>query len=119
MLTVYCDQLPKSYLLILASERQATDPRALARALHRAGRSGKTSVWVDCSLLALADATPDTGLLLRTYHEAFAAQGIEMVVAHASTELRQCLVGSRSKPGPALVDSLVDASNFKLLPALE
>ena len=118
MLTVYRDNLPNSYLLILATERQARDPHALARALHRAGRSGKSSVWVDCSLLAPPDATADTGLLLRAYHEAFAAQGIHLVVAHASDELRQCLVGSLAKPGPVLVDSLVDVPVLNLAPVL-
>ena len=118
MLTVYRDNLPDSYLLILATERQARDPHALARALHRAGRSGKSSVLVDCSLLAPSDATADTVLLLRAYHETFAGQGIHMVVAHASNELRQCLVGSVSKPGPVLVDTLVDVPGLNLAPVL-
>lgn len=109
MLTIHRDKLPNSYLLIVASESQTDDPTALDRALHRAGRSGKRNVWLDCSLWEASDVSAENCLLLRAYHEAFATMGIHLVVAHASEALRECLAHTKVAPAPLLVDWLVDS----------
>jgi len=108
MLAVYRDKLPESYLLVVASENQTHDASALDRALHRAGRSGKRHVWLDCSLWEAGDVSSEACLLLRAYHEAFTTVGITMVVAHASEELQVCLQTSAIAPAPRLVEWLVD-----------
>lgn len=113
MLSVCRDALPESYLLVVASDDQAFDAHALDRALHRAGRSGKQAVWLDCGLLAGRDVTPELGLLLCAYAEVFAAQDIVLVVAHAGAALRQSVADAGPTVGPKLVGSLVDKSPFE------
>ncbi|HEX8504269.1 MAG TPA: hypothetical protein VF630_02790 [Hymenobacter sp.] len=113
MLSVCRDALPDSYLLVVASDDQTFDAHALDRALHRAGRSGKQAVWLDCSLLAPRDVTPEMGLLLCAYAEVFAAQGIVLVVAHAGAALQLSLAAAGSDAGPRLVGSLVDPPPFE------
>lgn len=108
MLTIYRDQFPDSYLLVVASTTQSQDPNALDRALHRAGRSGKRHVLLDCSLWDTQDVSSESCLLLRAYHEAYAVLGIQMVVAHASDELQQCLETVKAAPAPEIVEWLVD-----------
>ena len=103
MLTVLRDPLPECYLLVVASRPRAADPHALERALHRAGRSGKPAVWLDCGLLAPPDVTQDLCLLLRAYHEAFARMGLRFAVAHASAELREGLAATGDPNAPPLV----------------
>ena len=107
MLAISRDNLPDSYLLIVASTAQEQDPNALERALHRAGRSGKRHVWLDCSLWEAKDISSESCLLLRAYHDAFAVLGIQMVVAHASDELQQRLGTIREEPAPEMVEWLV------------
>jgi hypothetical protein len=109
MLTVFRESLPESYLLVVASRPHAGDPHALERALHRAGRSGKPAVWLDCGLLAPRDVTRETCLLLRAYHEAFARMGIRLTVAHAPADLQQGLSAPGDGEAPPLVDWLVGA----------
>lgn len=108
MLTVFRESLPDRYLLILASQAHAPDPYALDRALHRAGRSGKPAVWLDCGLLAPRDVTLETCLLLRVYHAAFTRMGIRLTVAHASSELQQGLRAGGDANALSLVGWLVE-----------
>jgi hypothetical protein len=107
-------------LLIVASDEQSFDAHSLDRALHRASRSGKQAIWLDCSLLAPRDVSIELGLTLCAYAEVFAMQGIGFVVAYAGTELRESLARAGTGAGPLLVDSLVDAPPpsipFKPLP---
>jgi len=109
MLTIYRDKLPDSYLLIVASVNKPQDPTALDRALHRAGRSGKRNVWLDCSLWEARDVSSEACLLLRAYHDAFAALGINMVLAHAPEKLQHCLETNDAAPAPRLVEWLVES----------
>ncbi|MBF9238065.1 hypothetical protein I2I05_11730 [Hymenobacter sp. BT683] len=106
MLAVYPVPLPGRYVLIVASARQVADPHALARALHRAWRRGPPRVWLDCSLVAAADAGA-TARVLRACHGAFAKRGMALLVAHAGADLRRALVLGGASPGPVLVESLV------------
>ncbi|HEX8329308.1 MAG TPA: hypothetical protein VF629_17365 [Hymenobacter sp.] len=109
MLTICRDTLLESYLLIVASDEQAFDAHSLDRALHRASRSGKQAIWLDCSLLAPRDISTELGLVLCAYAEVFAARGVGFVVAYAGPELRESLAKAGSGAMPRLVDSLVDA----------
>lgn len=109
MLTVCRDTLPESYLLIVASEEQSFDAHSLDRALHRAARSGKQAVWLDCSLLAPRDISTELGLVLCAYAEVFAVQGVGFVVAYAGPELRESLAKAGAGAAPRLVNSLVEA----------
>ena len=108
MLLVIRESLPDRYLLILASQGHAPDLDVLDRTLHRAGRSGKPAVWLDCGLLAPQDVTPETCLLLRAYHEAFARMGIRLALARATAALRQGLAAAGEDAVPPLVDWLVE-----------
>ncbi|UYZ58971.1 STAS domain-containing protein [Hymenobacter latericus] len=108
---VYREILPESYLLILADDIPTTvdDEDALDRALRRASRSGKSSVWVDCS--HLHHLPPDTAELLGYYYQRLARHGMSLVLCHLNAEVRAELELLSATPLP-VVDTLLDAEKY-------
>ncbi|GAA4376870.1 STAS domain-containing protein [Hymenobacter koreensis] len=108
---VYREILPQSYLLILADdapEHPAQD-EALDWALRRAVRSGKSSVWVDCT--HLHHLPPDACKLLTYYYNKLNKHGMSLILCHLSEEVRQELE-SLSIIHPPIVATLLDAERY-------
>lgn len=86
---VYHEILPDRYVLLLAdSASPAADaaPDTLARCLLQAGRSGKSSVWIDCSRLhTLPTAARD---LLLSYQQRLGRRSIRLVLSRACDAVR-------------------------------
>ncbi|GAB2940588.1 hypothetical protein GCM10027048_01200 [Hymenobacter coalescens] len=82
---VYHEILPDRYVLLLADSptpAPGTAADTLARCLLQACRSGKTSVWIDCSRLHhLPTAARD--LLLR-YQKRLGRRAVRLVLSPAS-----------------------------------
>ncbi|MCR5888651.1 hypothetical protein LRS06_12920 [Hymenobacter sp. J193] len=108
---VYREILPESYLLILADEVPAS-PReeALDWALRRAARSGKSSVWIDCS--HLTHLPPDAAELLTFYYHKLHKHGMSLVLCHLSGEVRAELEALAPILHPPIVDTLLDAEHY-------
>lgn len=111
MLDVCREVLPEGYLLIL-SPGVSNDPEdpvelPLTRALHRACRSAKPSVWVDCSLLhGLSESAVD---LLLAYAFMLHAQNRRLVLCHVPDDMRPCFLNLDEASRPMMVPSLIDA----------
>ncbi|AYA38512.1 STAS domain-containing protein [Hymenobacter oligotrophus] len=108
---VYREILPESYLLILADDIPANvdDEDALDRALRRASRSGKSSVWVDCSHLHHLPA--DAAELLGYYYQRLSRHGMSLVLCHLNADVRAELESLTATPLP-VVETLLDAEKY-------
>lgn len=108
---VYRELLPESYLLILADDVPASFERedTLDFALRRAARSGKSSVWVDCSHLQHLPA--DAADLLAYYHDKLASHGMSLVLCHLNDTVRDELQALTHSPLP-IVSTLLDAERY-------
>lgn len=108
---VYREILPESYLLILADDVPASFERedALDCALRRAARSGKSSVWVDCS--HLQHLPTDAADLLAYYHDKLAEHGMSLVLCHLTDAVRAELEALNRRPLP-VVSTLLDAERY-------
>ncbi|RTQ49289.1 hypothetical protein EJV47_14205 [Hymenobacter gummosus] len=108
---VYREILPESYLLILADDIPPTPDQedSLDRALRRAARSGKSSVWVDCS--QLQHLPPDAAELLTYYHRKLTSHGMSLVLCHLTDTVRTELQHLTSAPLP-IVSTLLDAERY-------
>jgi anti-anti-sigma regulatory factor len=108
---VYREILPESYLLILADDIPPTPNHedALDRALGRAARSGKSSVWVDCS--HLHHLPPDAAELLTYYQRKLNSYGMSLVLCHLTDTVRAELQQLSSTPF-SIVSNLLDAERF-------
>jgi anti-anti-sigma regulatory factor len=107
MLDVHREELPKGYLLVLAPSAQATDEFKLTRALHRASRSAKKAIWVDCSLLDhLSTEAID---LLLAYAYMLHCQQRRLVLCHVPDTVRHHFLDLDAESQPLLVPSLLDA----------
>jgi hypothetical protein len=109
---VYREILPESYLLILADDLPSgveEDEDALDRALRRASRSGKSSVWVDCS--HLHRLPPNAADLLAYYHGKLAKHGMSLVLCHLTAEVRIELEALHATL-PPVVPTLLDAEKY-------
>ncbi|WP_324670919.1 hypothetical protein [Hymenobacter sp. GOD-10R] len=107
MLDIQREILPDSYLLILAPDSTSPDEIKLSRALHRASRSNKKAVWVDCSLLeALSEDAID---LLLAYAFHLRCQNRRLVLCHVPDQVRHHFLNLDSASQPLLVASLLDA----------
>ncbi|RAK66850.1 STAS domain-containing protein [Hymenobacter edaphi] len=108
---VYREILPESYLLILADDVPPSFERehALDYALRRAARSGKSSVWVDCS--HLHHLPPDAAELLAYYHDRLARHGMSLVLCHLTEDVRLELQALTAAPLP-VVSTLLDAERY-------
>ncbi|MCB2376116.1 STAS domain-containing protein [Hymenobacter sp. BT635] len=110
---VYREILPESYLLILADDvPSSTDQEddALDRALSRATRSGKSSIWVDCS--HLHHLPPDAAELLTYYYHKLSRHGMSLILCHLSDDIRQELLGLAPTLNVPIVPTLLDAEKY-------
>ncbi|HEX8350907.1 MAG TPA: hypothetical protein VF598_13170 [Hymenobacter sp.] len=107
MLDIQREVLPDSYLLILAPDSTSPDEIKLSRALHRASRSEKKAVWVDCSLLE--DLSADAIDLLLAYAFHLRCQDRRLVLCHVPDHVRHHFLNLDAASQPLLVFSLLDA----------
>ncbi|TGE19841.1 STAS domain-containing protein [Hymenobacter elongatus] len=110
---VYREILPESYLLILADDvLPSTDYKddALDRALSRAARSGKSSVWVDCS--HLHHLPSDAAELLTYYYHKLTKHGMSLILCHLSAETQQELLALAPTLSVPIVRTLLDAEKY-------
>lgn len=108
MITAHCELLPESYLLLLMPGPPAAPGQGLAQGLRCAGRSRRPAVWVDCGLLTALPA--EDVRLLWACHRRLHAAGRKLVVAHASTAVRQHLLAGRPGAGLRFAATLCDAA---------
>lgn len=112
---VYREVLPNSYLLILTdgetpAAAAAAPETPLLQALRRASRSGKNSIWIDCShLQQLSSAS--MRVLLRFYRRLKQRQ-VSLVLCHLEGAVRQQLASLPSSACPPVVPSLLDAESY-------
>ncbi|TGE21980.1 hypothetical protein E5K00_17145 [Hymenobacter aquaticus] len=110
---VYREILPESYLLILADDVLSPDEQeddALDRALSRAARSGKSSVWVDCS--HLHHLPSDAAELLSYYYHKLSKHGMSLILCHLSDFTRQELQALVPALNVPIVPTLLDAERY-------
>jgi anti-anti-sigma regulatory factor len=107
MLDVHREELPKSYLLVLAPSNNTNDEVKLTRALHRASRSEKKSIWVDCSLLD--HLTTEAIDLLLAYAYLLHCQHRRLVLCHVPDTVRHHFLDLDAESQPLVVPSLLDA----------
>ncbi|SHI68252.1 hypothetical protein SAMN02745146_1376 [Hymenobacter daecheongensis DSM 21074] len=109
---VYREILPESYLLILVDDvAPATDAdQALLHALSRASRSGKVSIWVDCSYLQHVPG--HAAELLARFGRKMNRKGISLVLCHLSEAVRRELVAQDPALAPLIVPTLLDAQQY-------
>ena len=112
---VYREVLPNSYLLILTDgDTPAAGVRApevpLLHALRRASRSGKTSIWVDCSHLQQLSLA-SLRVLLRFYRRLQQRQ-VSLVLCHLEGTVQQQLARLPASACPPVLPSLLDAESY-------
>ncbi|RYU84312.1 STAS domain-containing protein [Hymenobacter persicinus] len=109
---IYREILPESYLLILVDEALPTAPSetVLHQALSRAARSGKGSVWVDCSSLHQLPA--HAAALLTRYGRKLNRQGVSLILCHLSEAVRKELLTQDPALAPLIVPTLLDAQQY-------
>ncbi|UOQ53266.1 STAS domain-containing protein [Hymenobacter cellulosivorans] len=110
---VYREILPESYLLILADDVPVSpenEDDALDRALSRAARSGKSSVWVDCS--HLHHLPSDAAELLTYYYHKLSKHGMSLVLCHLSDGIRLELTALAPSLSIPIVPTLLDAETY-------
>ncbi|GAB3835408.1 hypothetical protein [Hymenobacter jeollabukensis] len=102
---VYHEILPDRYVLLLADSASPAASSAadtLARCLLQAGRSGKTSVWIDCSRLHhLPAAARD--LLLR-YQKLLGRRSVRLVLGPTSLAVRQAFADVAPEARPEMAE---------------
>lgn len=110
MLDVHREELPQSYLLVLAPSSNEIDEIKLTRALHRAARSHKKAVWVDCSLLDHLSAEAID--LLLAYAYMLYCQHRRLVLCHVPDVVRHHFLDLDAESQPVVVPSLLDAESL-------
>lgn len=108
MTTVFHELLPESYLIILAPGADDSSEAALAHHLRCAERSGRSEVWVDCSLLSELPAK-DAHLLWDTHHH-LQEQHAHLVLVHVADAVKKSLLAQHLGPTPRIVPTLLDAA---------
>ena len=108
MLKVYREMLPNGFLLILSPDTATQNGEVkLTRALHRASRSEKRAVLVDCSLVDwLTEEAVD---LLLAYAYMLRAQSRRLVLCHVPNRVTHHFLHLDAASQPVLVSSLFDA----------
>jgi anti-anti-sigma regulatory factor len=109
-MNVYREILPDSYLLILSGYATSDDLPSLQQALNRAGASGKTNVWLDCS--ALASFSADTLGLLSDYHLRFQSRRLSLVLCHLPDAAAATLQLLPWAQRPPVVATLLEAATY-------
>jgi anti-anti-sigma regulatory factor len=110
MTTVYHEVLPSSYLLLLLPgppQDDDTEP-ALQQGLRSASCSGKAAVWVDCELMSRF--SPAAVRTLWEHHCQLQAQGVKLVLVHASEEVKQAMEELGAYPDLCFANDLCDAA---------
>lgn len=107
---VYREILPNSYLLILADDDAPTAEAQLSSALRLASRSGKPSIWVDCSHLHHLPLS-SLRVLLR-YYRRLRARQVPLVLCHLGEAAHQLLAKLPTASCPPVVPSLLDAERY-------
>ncbi|QIX63074.1 hypothetical protein FY528_08875 [Hymenobacter lutimineralis] len=107
MMDVYREQLPDSYLLIVAPEFDPNDQHKLARGLHRASRSEKRLICVDCSLLT--ELPEDAIDLLLAYDFTLRCQHRQLVLCHLPQSATARFAQLPADEAPLVLPSLLDA----------
>ncbi|GAA4012401.1 hypothetical protein GCM10022408_26400 [Hymenobacter fastidiosus] len=108
---VYREILPESYLLILVDEQATTDSdRTLNLALGRAARSGKVSIWVDCSNVHQLPA--HAAKLLVRYGRKLIKNGISLLLCHLSDTVRRELLTQDPDLNSLIMPTLLDAEQY-------
>ncbi|GAA3927751.1 hypothetical protein [Hymenobacter algoricola] len=108
MLDVQRELLPNGFLLILSPD-VGCEPNEvkLTRALHRASRSSKYAVLVDCSLVeCLSEEAVD---LLLAYSFMLHAQNRRLVMCHVPDPMRFHFLDLDEPSQPLLALTLLDA----------
>jgi anti-anti-sigma regulatory factor len=101
---VYQENLPNSCLLILTeSDDSSLAALLLTEALQLACRSGKSSIWIDCSQVQQLSST--VLAILRHYAAWLQQQHITLVICHPPDSLQ----AGRSDRGLLLAPTLLDA----------
>jgi anti-anti-sigma regulatory factor len=108
MLDIYRELLPNGFLLILSPDIASQQGEVkLTRALHRASRSAKRAVLVDCSLVErLTEEAVD---LLLAYAYMLRAQCRRLVLCHVPDAASHHFLNLDAASQPLLVSSLLDA----------
>jgi anti-anti-sigma regulatory factor len=109
---VYREILPESYLLILVDNLES-DPAAesvLHQALRRAGHSGKTSVWLDCTNVNYLPG--QIAPLLARYARRLGRRGVSLILCHLSDAMRQQLLARTPDLSPRILPTLLDAQRY-------
>jgi anti-anti-sigma regulatory factor len=107
---VYREILPESYLLVVADDTLLSDDepeKPLRKALSRAARSGKISIWIDCS--QLEQLPPQTAEMLARYCRKLDKQGISLILCHLSEALGQLLLAQVPELSGCVLPTLLDA----------
>ena len=107
---VYREILPNSYLLILADDRAPAAEAQLTAALRLASRSGKPSIWVDCSHLPHLPLS-SLRVLLR-YYRRLRARKVPLILCHLGDAAHQLLAKLPTATRPPVVPSLLDAERY-------
>ncbi|UOQ70465.1 hypothetical protein [Hymenobacter cellulosilyticus] len=97
-------------MLVLAPSRHEKDELKLTRALHRASRSPKKAVWVDCSLLDHLSAEAID--LLLAYAYMLHCQNRRLVLCHVPDTVRHHFLDLDAESQPLVVPSLLDAESY-------
>lgn len=108
MTVVYHEQLPDSYLLILAPGRAGEPEEALAHWLNCARSSGKSAVWVDCGMLN--SLSEEAAALLWDSHYRLQEKRAQLVLVHVPERVKKDLLERELGPAPCIVPTLLDAA---------
>ena len=107
---IYREILPNSYLLILTDGSAASPKEQLTYALQLASRSGKASIWVDCSHL---NNLPLSSLrVLMRYYRRLRLRQIPLVLCHLGSDTHQLVAKLPTALCPPVVPSLLDAERY-------
>lgn len=110
---IYREILPNSYLLILVETKaRLTDVGLLRDALRRAGRSGKDSVWIDCSGVSVLK--PSLLSVLMCYAEWLHRRHIDLIVCHPPTTFTGASLEQACAGSLLVANSLLDAELVRL-----
>lgn len=107
---IHREILPESYLLILAEDPSHPEEYGLARALQLAARSGKPSIWVDCS--ALRHLSGRALALLTSYYQRLRRRNTQLVLCHLADEAQDVVREADPANGPPIVPTLLDAELY-------
>ena len=107
---IHREILPESYLLILAEDHTHPEEYGLARALQQAARSGKPSIWVDCS--SLRHISGRAMALLSSYYQRLRRRNTQLVLCHLAEDVQESLKAVPENAYPPIVSTLLDAALY-------